>query len=66
MYRQDADGADFVTSVENKVQARLETLTVGTSSVTADSVFQDASSSVVIEQIALTQLITFKHALHIS
>jgi hypothetical protein len=66
MYRQDADGADFVMSVENKVQARLETSTVGTSSVVANSVLQNASNFVVIEQKISTLLITFKQALHAS
>jgi hypothetical protein len=66
MCRQDADGADFVMSVENKVQPRLEISTVGTSSVVADSVLQNASKSVLIEQKISTLLITIKHALHAS
>jgi len=38
------------TAVENKVQARLDTSTVGTSSVMAETVLHNAAISVVIQQ----------------
>jgi len=38
------------TGIENKIQARLDTSTVGTSSVMAETVLHNAASSVVIQQ----------------